>query len=167
MSPTITQRSALNDTQPRAEWLVGVGFRCWIAGYETGDISCWEHVWSEYAAAVGAAKAKPLVTELACWVREVRAASSRPITVYPGGCIRFCNDECTAISMIAACQHACPAARACAFALLGNDHVDVALNAATDFAEALRNCGELLGDPTISSIAAAIRCSVIKPQRSY
>jgi len=21
-----------------AEWLVGVGFRCWLAGYDTGDI---------------------------------------------------------------------------------------------------------------------------------
>ena len=25
-----------------AEWLVGVGFRCWLAGYDTGDIACWE-----------------------------------------------------------------------------------------------------------------------------
>ena len=23
-----------------AEWLVGVGFRCWLAGYDTGDIAC-------------------------------------------------------------------------------------------------------------------------------
>ena len=22
-----------------AEWLVGVGFRCWLAGYDTGDIA--------------------------------------------------------------------------------------------------------------------------------
>ena len=33
-----------------AEWLVGVGFRCWLAGYDTGDIACWENGWNEYTA---------------------------------------------------------------------------------------------------------------------
>jgi hypothetical protein len=38
MSSSRIQRSSL---PPRsgAEWLVGVGFRCWLAGYDTGDIS--------------------------------------------------------------------------------------------------------------------------------
>ncbi len=36
-----------------AEWLVGVGFRCWLAGYDTGDIACWENGWNAYAQALG------------------------------------------------------------------------------------------------------------------
>ncbi|MBC8013601.1 MAG: hypothetical protein H7X74_05925, partial [Methyloceanibacter sp.] len=46
-----------------AEWLVGVGFRCWLAGYDTGDIACWENGWNEYARALGTERAKRAVTE--------------------------------------------------------------------------------------------------------
>lgn len=56
-----------------AEWLVGVGFRCWLAGYDTGDIACWETGWNAYARVLGTERAKRAVTELACWVRAVRA----------------------------------------------------------------------------------------------
>lgn len=27
------------------ERLVGVGFRCWLAGYRTSDIGCWDVAW--------------------------------------------------------------------------------------------------------------------------
>ena len=60
-----------------AEWLVGVGFRCWLAGYDTGDIACWETGWNAYARTLGTERAKRAVTELACWVRAVRASASR------------------------------------------------------------------------------------------
>ncbi len=69
--------------QSGAEWLVGVGFRCWLAGYDTGDIACWENGWNEYARALGTERAKRAVTELACWVRAVRATASRKIEYYP------------------------------------------------------------------------------------
>ena len=63
--------------QAGAEWLVGVGFRCWLAGYDTGDIACWETGWNAYARVLGAERAKRAVTELACWVRAVQASASR------------------------------------------------------------------------------------------
>ena len=66
-----------------AEWLVGVGFRCWLAGYDTGDIACWETGWNAYARALGTERAKRAVTELACWVRAVRASASRKIEYAP------------------------------------------------------------------------------------
>ena len=72
-----------------AEWLVGVGFRCWLAGYDTGDISCWEHGWNAYSHVLGAERAKRAVTELACWVRAVRSSASRKIEYYPFGCAGF------------------------------------------------------------------------------
>jgi hypothetical protein len=132
------------------ERLVGVGFRCWLAGYQTSDIGCWEVAWHEYARAVGPRAAKPLMTELACWVRAVQDSAERRIEVYPAQCRRFCRDECLAISMVAACQHcACPAFRACAVALLGSDEIDEAMEGAEEFALRLREADQLLSPGTV------------------
>jgi len=132
------------------ERLVGVGFRCWLAGYQTSDIGCWEVAWHEYARAVGPRAAKPLMTELACWVRAVQDSAERRIEVYPAQCRRFCRDECLAISMVAACQYcACPAFRACAVALLGSDEIDEAMEGAEEFALRLREADQLLSPGTV------------------
>ena len=96
-----------------------------MAGYQTGDISCWEFAWATYSNVLGPKKAQPVLTDLACWVRAIRDASCRSIEVYPAQCAGFCRDECMAISMIAASQHnACPAIRACAYALLESSTID-------------------------------------------
>lgn len=149
--------AALPPLRYRSERLVGLGFRCWLSGYETGDLSCWQTVWSEYADAIGAKQARQVVTDLSTWVREVRSGSSRPINVAAIGCPTFCRDECMAISMIAACQRdVCPAARACAFALLGHDRIEPAIGAAIDFAGALRACGEILTEGAICNAVCAV-----------
>lgn len=128
-----------------AEWLVGVGFRCWLAGYDTGDISCWENGWNEYARALGTERAKRAVTELACWVRALRATASRKIEYYPFGCPGFCADECIAISLIAASQHhRCPVMRACALALTGSDLVEPVICSANAFADVLQEADQRL-----------------------
>ena len=127
------------------ERLVGVGFRCWLAGFQTGDIGCWEVAWEEMSRAVGARAAKPLMSELACWVCAVQDAAERRIEVYPAQCRRFCRDECLAISMVAACQHsACPAFRACAVALLGSNEIDEAIEGADGFARRLKEADQHL-----------------------
>lgn len=127
------------------ERLVGVGFRCWLAGFQKGDIGCWEAAWHEYSQAVGPRAAKPLMTELAGWVRAVQDTAERRIEVFPAQCRRFCRDECLAISMVAACQHsACPALRACAVALLGTDEIDEAMERAEEFALSLREVDQML-----------------------
>jgi hypothetical protein len=142
----------------RADQLVGMGFRCWLAGYQSGDLSSWQHVWSAYSSAIGASRAQGVVTELSMWVRAICLAGARPINVSAIGCPTFCRDECMAISMVAACQRdACPAARACAFALLGHDRIEPTLGAAIDFAEALRDCGELLSETSVCNAMCAIR----------
>ena len=90
-------------------------------------------------ALLGTERAKRAVTELACWVRAVRATASRKIEYYPFGCPGFCADECMAISLIAASQHhRCPAMRACALALTGSDLVEPVIDAANAFADVLR-----------------------------
>ena len=141
-----------------AERLVGVGFRCWLAGYETGDISCWESGWNAYAVALGPSHAKRAVTELACWVRALRAAASRKIEYSPVGCPGFCADECMAIALIAASQHhRCPAMRACALALTGSELVDPVIDAANGFADALQDAEQVLSPDAVAALAAASR----------
>jgi hypothetical protein len=140
-----------------AERLVGVGFRCWLAGYDTGDISCWENGWNEYARALGAERAKRAVTELACWVRAVRASAARKIEYCPVDCPGFCADECMAISIIAASQHhRCPAMRACALALTGSDLVAPVIDAANAFADALQDADQRLSPEAVSAARAAM-----------
>jgi len=132
------------------ERLVGVGFRCWLAGYQTSDIGCWEVAWHEFSQAVGARAAKPLMAELACWVRAVQDGAGRKIEIYPAPCRRFCRDECLAISMVAACQHStCPAFRACAVALLGSNKIDETIEGAECFARSLKEVDQLLSPSTV------------------
>jgi hypothetical protein len=144
--------------QTGAERLVGIGFRCWLAGYDTGDISCWENGWNEYSRALGAERAKRAVTELACWVRAVRASATRKIEYCPVGCPGFCADECMAISLIAASQHhRCPAMRACALALTGSDLVGPVIDAANAFADALQDADQRLSAEAVATLIAAGR----------
>lgn len=139
-----------------AEWLVGVGFRCWLAGYETGDISCWETGWNQYARALGPSYAKRAVTELACWVRAVRTSASRKIEYCPFGSAGFCADECMAISLIAASQHhRCPAMRACALALTGSDLVDPVIDSANAFADVLHGADQLLSSEVVAALSTS------------
>ena len=141
-----------------AEWLVGVGFRCWLAGYDTGNIACWENGWNAYAQALGTERAKRAVTELACWVRAVRATASRKIEYFPVGCPGFCADECMAISLIAASQHhRCPAMRACALALTGSDLVDPVLDTANAFADVLQEADQRLSPEAVAALLAGRR----------
>jgi hypothetical protein len=144
------------------ERLVGLGFRYWLDGYRTGDISNWEKAWCTYSSVMGASAAKTAVTELSCWVRAIHSHSHRPLETSAVDCASFCRDECVAISMIAACQHqACPAMRACAFALLGCSLIDEVVHVAEAFAETMRGADQVLspthahGLPLLAAMPAA------------
>jgi hypothetical protein len=138
------------------EWLVGVGFRCWLAGYDTGDITCWENGWNTFNRVLGPAGAKRAVTELACWVRATRAAAARKIEYNALDSRRFCADECMAMSLIAASQHhRCPAMQACALALTGSDTVDPVIDAANAFADALDEADYRLNQEIVAALIAS------------
>ena len=152
-----THRAVVATARPplQAERLVGVGFRCWMNGLDTGDIDCWQSAFSEYAGCVGVDNAKALVPSLSNWVRAVRGSAQRPIEIASRGCNQFCRDECLAIAMVAACQHsACPALKACAFALIGSSEVNRALDAAEEFAHSLRRADQILSPGSICNAAA-------------
>lgn len=141
------------------EWLVGVGFRCWMAGYQTGDIACWEQAWNIYASEFGPAKARTAMTDLSCWVRKIRELSGREIETYPAGCHRFCRDECIAVAMVAASQHKlCPALRACTYALLGVSAVEGALAETETLAETLSALDRRLAVDTIQLATQCLAC---------
>lgn len=136
------------------EHLVGVGFRYWLTGYETGEIACWQEAWTAYAGMLGTADAKRALGDLSCWVRAIRGHAQRRIETFPTGCRRFCRDECVAISMIACCQHnVCPALRACAFTLLGCPAIDEVVEGAETFAATLRSVSQVLSPASICSVA--------------
>lgn len=138
-----------------ADRLVGLGFRHWMLGYQTGEIACWEAAWREYSSVLGPAPAREVVGDLACWVRTIARLTYRQIAVYPGGCRRFCRDECMAVSMVAASQHdVCPALRACAFALIERSDVDEVVAESTALADRLKGFGRLLSTDSIANAAA-------------
>ena len=139
-----------------AEWLVGVGFRCWLAGYDTGDIACWENGWNEYARAARH-RAGETRRDRACLLGQggARLGLAQDRIFIRFGCAGFCADECMAISLIAASQHhRCPAMRACALALTGSDLVDPVIDAANAFADALQDADQRLSQDAVAALMA-------------
>ena len=142
------------DMDPRRA-LVGFGFRCWMRGFETGDISSWEMCWNQFASTIGPKGAKRAVADLSCWVKTMRSAAGRMLQVFPTHCPGFCRDECLAISMIAAGQNdVCPAMRACAYALLETNQLDQSVETGLTFAATLRDEGIILASQDVVNAAA-------------
>lgn len=153
-APIVTPRGLIarkTRNHSDAEMLVGIGFRCWWNGYETGEIACWEQAWSHYSNVLGTDPAKRALTDLSCWVRDVRSAARRPIKVHPLGCTGFCRDECLAVAMVAAAQHSCPVLRICAEMLVGSPDVDGILQSAGGLAETLAGIDKVFSPETIMS----------------
>lgn len=133
------------DQLSTAEQLVGFGFRCWLAGYQNNDISCWGAGWNKFSSQLGPATAKSVITDLSLWVQTVKSYAKRQIDCAPIDCKAFCQDECVAISLIAASQHkACPALQACAFALIGTDEVQEVVDTSDSFAHTLKQADIML-----------------------
>ena len=125
--------------------LVGLGFRHWMAGYVSGEISHWTTCWSLYEGRIGADAARLVVGDLSGYVRSIAWAANREIKLSPQTCRGFCRDECAAVGLIAATQHnACPALKACAAALLANDRCDDVMGHAHVLAASLREAGQVL-----------------------
>ena len=158
------QSRAAGEIGPRPERLVGFGFRRGLAALETRDASNWEFAWQGFANAAGPDHATALVAELSIWCRAVRKCAVRRIETYPEGCPGFCRDECLAISMIAASQTgACPALRACAFALLGSNQLDEPLEAAAHFGHGLARAGQVLSALSVCDGLAAMPAASQQP----
>jgi hypothetical protein len=141
---------------PEPERIVGLGFRYWLRGWKTCDIASWEQAWQLYCGLFGTCAAHATVDKLSCWVSTIHRAAAREIDVGSTSDGAFCRDECVAIAMIAACQHHCPAVRACAFALIDTSSVDRVVEHAHGFAQALMSLDQILSPASIVPIPALV-----------
>lgn len=139
------------------ERLVGVGFRCWLAGFQTGDITAWETAFNEFSRCLGREQAKEVVMDLAKFVRAVQASAKRSIEVEPSGCPGFCRDECLAISIVAACQHGTRSALCtAAAALVGSEDIGDTLIGAQKFASSLMKADKMLDKTSICQASCGL-----------
>lgn len=153
-----------------ADRLVALGFRHWVAGYQTSDIACWEQAWRLFEGEIGADAARRVVGDLSCWVRAITSASRREIEVFPGPCRGFCRDECVAVSLVASMQHGvCPAMQACTKALLENGECEDVMGQSCALAETLRRNGlELSADWPMRLLVGRKSCGHVpldRPER--
>lgn len=140
------------------ERLVGVGFRCWLNGLSTGDIENWTAAWDTYSGVLGSDHAKSLLIDLSVFVRAVSANSKRPINVMGRDCASFCQDECLAISMIAASQHGARETLSdTAMALLGSDDIGDTLAGAQRLAGGLAQRQQRLSVDSVCPASCALQ----------
>lgn len=125
-----------------AEGLVVNGYRCWVAGYQTGDVEHWAKAWNLFAVRLGSTQARPVISQLAHWVKSICLWRSEPVQTFEFGCQSICRDKCLVVSMIAASQHQdFPCLRYCAGRLCGIAGSDETLEAAIGFASTLKSAG--------------------------
>jgi hypothetical protein len=149
-APRLPPRSSL-----RVAHMVGRSFR-WgmLAQRERTDVS-WSYAWQEISGVTGADHADRLVVALGAFVESVEAASARRIEVLPKGCPGLCRDECLAVSIIAASQlGACPALKACMFALIDCGNIEPCITSARAFGAALSDAGQKLPPDVVCNALA-------------
>ncbi len=142
-----------------AEQIVLVGARCWMAGYEHGDIECWETAWRHYSRMLGTREGRLLLSEMQYWVRVLRDVSVRTISFYPHCCRHICADEYISLCLLAACQREdLTTTRSAAHQLSGlnpGSAFDLLTDASASFAAALSDAGQRLLPVPLSLIERA------------
>lgn len=162
--PNLTPETLLPLSARMPERLVGMGFRCWLRGLATGDISCWENAFSAFCQQMSPHQAKSQLIALSQFVRAVNEATERSIEVREPGACGFCRDECLAISIIAACQHGSrPALQASATALVGCDDIGDTIAGAQTFAHSMKTADLLLALESVCPATCALKVQLRRP----
>ena len=89
----------------KPERLALTGYRCAMAGYDHGDASCWDELWSSYVTDGGLGFACNAMGSLQYFVRAIRSAVPEGNSYYPRNCQRVCRQECLVLSLLSAQQH--------------------------------------------------------------
>ncbi len=100
---SITQVTDIFDLA--AERVTLTSFRSAMAGYELGDPSCWDDLWTTLVAEGGTELACRISGSLHFFVRSMRAARGQKINYFPMTCKLACSDECLMLSLLSASQH--------------------------------------------------------------
>jgi hypothetical protein len=131
-----------------AERLVISGYRNMMAAYELGDGACWEEIWHSFTHELGSRAARRTVGEVQYWVRTLRANSERPLAFFPNRSLQLCEDECIALSLVAAAQTGdCEAGCLAAGMLIGTEEalrVNDVWQASSHLATALHCSGQVM-----------------------
>jgi hypothetical protein len=115
----------------------------------------WSYAWQEIAGVAGVSHADRLVVALGAFINSVESAAARRIEVLPKGCPGLCRDECLVVSIMAASQlGACPALKACMFALIDSGNVEPCIRSAGLFSTALSDAGQTLPPDVVCNALA-------------
>jgi hypothetical protein len=144
--PRVSMKSM--EDWPHAAVFLLVAFRCWLAGYETGDVACWELAWQSVSRTVPLADAKRIVAELAQFTRVFRKTLACRFVYLPYCCARVSTDEHLAVRFIA-CAQLGEMTRAVELArkLSANDNHIELVNAACDLGAVLKQAELSLTNP--------------------
>jgi hypothetical protein len=162
LSPRQSSHGRHTTDLPVSAQLVGYGFRDWVTGYATGDLSAWERAWSRLSSAMGTTEARAIMSELDPWVRTVVSTSERPIVVAAPDALQLADDEHIAVALVTACQmQVCPVMDACAAALACPLELTPAIiDQATSLALVMRACGQSLPAEMLATARPALqRCA--------
>jgi hypothetical protein len=125
-----------------AENLLFTVYRCWMAGYATGDIACWDIAWEALTREMPHENAKPLFGEFHHFARTLRATAPDEINWRPAACRALCRDECFILAMVDAAQRDDRVQLLKASShLLGVEELRPALDATVALARALARAG--------------------------
>jgi len=133
---------------PNAEVFFLTAFRCQLAGYETGDVACWETGWQGARRLLPLADAKRIMAEVAHFCRVLRRAPARSLTFLPYCCRRVTPDECLLVRLIGIAQRGqlLEAGLLAEELTHGEDRVEL-VDAASDLGGALRGSGLVFAGP--------------------
>ncbi len=141
----------------RVAQMVGRSFRCAMLARREASGVFWSYAWQEIADLAGPARADNLVTALGQFVESIDRTATRRIEVLPNGCPGLCRDECLAVSIIAAAQlGACPALKACVYALIDSGNVETCIATAGLYSAALRDAGQTLPRDAVCNALALL-----------
>jgi hypothetical protein len=124
---------------PHAEVFLLAVFRCWLGGYETGDVACWELAWQGVSRSVRLSDAKRIFAELAQFTRVFRKTLACRFVYLPCCCARVTADEHLALGLVASAQlgELTRAVQLARRLTANDDHVDL-VNAACDLGAVLK-----------------------------
>ena len=89
----------------KPERLALTGYRCAMAGYDHGDMSCWDELWSAYVGDGGLSFACDIMGSLQYFVRSLRPGLNLGLNYYPRNCRRVCRQECLVLTLLSSVQH--------------------------------------------------------------
>jgi len=157
-SPGISPRLEHRTGYSRADTYVGTGFRYWLTGLRTGELSHWERAFTVSARHFGIATARDVCRDFSQWVRRLSERSHRELQVSPLASPGFCHDECVAMALIAAYQHkGCPALRVCAMTILGCEPNEEVCALSGSLAQRLSEADHILSDGAIAHVVRFAR----------